>query len=288
MTASNQIQMNSMPSTPPLLLRAAVTRKSPSKAPVFPDTVISVDACSISESDLQRYRRACGFRPDADHLPMSYLHILAFRLQMSMMLRKDFPLTPMGCIHLSNTLRQYRPVDPTEKISMQCRLGESQLTDKGVEFRFICSAYVGQDKVWQDDSLYLSRMKTGIKANKGPRPVTKAFAHCTQWQISPAQARRYAMASGDFNPIHLHNISAKILGFKRMVIHGMWSQAACIAALDEHIHERMECHAEFKTPVFLPATVQFCHESDDRGLNFALRSADGQKPHLSGYLRAMK
>lgn len=287
MTASNDIQLNRIPNTPPLLLRAALTRKSPGRSPRFPSVQLTVDGIHVDEAKLRRYSEICGFAPSRQ-LPMSYLHVLAFRLQMVMMLRRDFPVAPMGCIHLANTLRQYRPVEVGEAITLHCRLGENQLTDKGVEFNFICSAYIGQDKVWEDHSHYLSRMKTGVKkTDKGPHPQPRQFEHCDLWPIRPAQARRYARASGDFNPIHLHNLSAKLLGFKRMVIHGMWSQAACIAALKDEVGERSECGVEFKTPIFLPASVQFCRESNAEGWDFALRSKNGEKPHLNGYLRGL-
>ena len=44
--------------------------------------------------------------------------------------------------------------------------------------------------------------------------------------------RRYAAISGDYNPIHLGALSAKLFGFKQAIAHGMWSKARCLAALD--------------------------------------------------------
>lgn len=292
MTASNQIKMNALPSTPSLLLRAAITRKSPgkmspAKPPVFPDTVITVDNINIDTTQLQRYRQVCGFATHSPYLPMSFLHVLAFRLQLAMMLRKEFPVAPMGMVHLSNTLRQYRPIEATEKPSLRCRISDSWLSSKGVEFTFICSAYIGQDKVWEDESLYLTRMKTGIAKDKTERPALQEFEHREPWQLCPEQARQYAKASGDYNPIHLHNLSAKLLGFKKMIIHGMWSQAACISALEASVGERSECYAEFKTPVFLPATLQFCHQQSEQGIDFGLRNESGDKPHVEGYFRPL-
>lgn len=287
MTASNQIKIDILPSTPPLLLRAAITRKSPGLSPVFPDTTMAVDNIAIDAIQLRRYRQVCGFSTDSPLLPMSFLHVLVFRLQMAMMLRKEFPVAPMGLIHLSNTLRQYRPIEATEKPSLDCRIGDATLSAKGVEFSFICSAYIGQDKVWEDVSVYLTRMKTGIQKTITEQPALRNFEHREPWQLRPAQARQYAKASGDYNPIHLHNLSAKLLGFKKMIIHGMWSQAACIAALETSRGDRSECYAEFKTPVFLPTTLQFCHQRNEQNIDFALRNERGDKPHLEGYLRPL-
>lgn len=292
MTASKQIRLTSLPSTSPLLLRAAFTRRSlgrlTSEPPRFPDTHISAENLHIDRAQLQRYRQVCGFNTDSNLLPMSFLHVLAFRLQMLMMLQKDFPLTPMGCIHLTNTLRQYRPLEVGERPTLDCQIGQTRLAEKGVEFQFICRARIGHDTVWEDESLYLARAKTQIAANNGPRPALAPFEHCQPWTLKPRQARQYARASGDYNPIHLHNLSAKALGFKKMVIHGMWSQAACIAALADKVGERSECFAQFKTPVLLPARIQFCHRVTDSGVDFALRNDAGDKPHLDGYLRDLR
>ena len=38
--------------------------------------------------------------------------------------------------------------------------------------------------------------------------------------------------SGDHNPIHLHPLTAKALGYPRQLAHGMWSLARCVAALE--------------------------------------------------------
>ena len=40
----------------------------------------------------------------------------------------------------------------------------------------------------------------------------------------------------------------------------------------------------FKTPIFLPASVAFVAHDEGSGVRFALRTADGVKPHLTGHL----
>jgi hypothetical protein len=272
-----------------MLLKAAVTRKKPGSSPSFPSHSLRVDNILNSKNQIQRYRKTCGFELNSDSLPVTFLHVQAFRLHMKMMLDKQFPLSPMGCVHLNNRISQLQPIKANTKVQMQCRIADHQITDKGIEFSFHCEAFADGVKVWEDTSRYLSRCKTGVAATpKAPRGKARIYSESKALTISRQDARNYARASGDFNPIHLHDISAKVLGFKRMVIHGMLSKAACLAALsDEIAADRYHCDIDFKTPIFLPAKVQLHFEQVTGGLDFELRDNAGVKPHLIGTIRAI-
>ncbi len=285
MSAAQELKMKRLPALIPLLARAALPRSS-SKALNFPQRCIELAPLRCSPRQVKRYARACGFALDRDTLPPSYLHTLAFRLQMQQMVQADFPLAAMGCVHLSNDIVQHRGIAIGETLRMNCRLSEHTLTDRGVEFAFECLAFVGEECVWEDRSRYLSRRKTGIaKPAKKLRAKPRQFAQQRELPITAGTARRYARASGDFNPIHLHDISAKLLGFKKMVVHGMWSKAACIAQLmDNDGDDNIRCQVEFKTPVFLPAKTLLCYDKDKGNIAFELRDARSGKPHLLGSL----
>lgn len=55
-----------------------------------------------------------------------------------------------------------------------------------------------------------------------------------EYVIDREQARRYAEASGDHNPIHLDDEAARAAGFGRPIVHGMCVLAlVCRAAVDE-------------------------------------------------------
>lgn len=102
------------------------------------------------------------------------------------------------------------------------------------------------------------------------------------WRLPGDLGRRYAGVSGDFNPIHIHAVSARLLGFPTAIIHGMWTKARCLAALDPHLPERFTVDVSFRKPILLPATVQFAERGDERGISFAVRGAGKGTPHLDG------
>jgi acyl dehydratase len=92
--------------------------------------------------------------------------------------------------------------------------------------------------------------------------------------------------SGDHNPIHLYPLTAKALGFKRQIAHGMWSLARCVAAIENRLPDAVTVDAAFKKPIFLPGSVAFGvarhDEGRDEGLAFALTSPTSGAPHVIG------
>ncbi|MFG1921373.1 MaoC family dehydratase [Cryptosporangium sp. NPDC048952] len=77
------------------------------------------------------------------------------------------------------------------------------------------------------------------------------------WSVGGETGREYARASGDWNPIHLHALSAKLFGFPRAIAHGMWVKARCLAALQGRLPDAYTITVQFGKPLLLPSTVDF-------------------------------
>ena len=67
--------------------------------------------------------------------------------------------------------------------------------------------------------------------------------------------RAYAAVSGDFNPIHLSVLSAKALGMRRSIAHGMYLASRALADVGAAKGEAFRWDVAFEAPVFLPARV---------------------------------
>ena len=77
------------------------------------------------------------------------------------------------------------------------------------------------------------------------------------WRLGEGTGRRYAGVSGDWNPIHLHALTARPLGFPTAIAHGMYTYARVVAALGPAIRgEGVTSHVWFRKPVRLPSTVR--------------------------------
>ena len=109
-----------------------------------------------------------------------------------------------------------------------------------------------------------------------------------QWRLPGDLGRRYAGVSGDRNPIHLHALTAKPLGFSSAIAHGMWTKARCLAALESTLPDAFGVDVRFRRPIMLPATVTFASERDAASTDFAVRDARKGTPHLDGRIEPIE
>lgn len=284
MSQALSMQFSTAPGTIGQYARALVARGNNTHNNELPPLEALLVNVKASASDVKAYARVCGFDPNAEHLPLTYPHILAFPLHMELMLHKAFPYPVMGLVHISNTITQMRHIRKDETLCVRCLLGEARSTDKGIEFDIVTQISSGGEIIWTSVSTNLFRQSS--TGSKGPRAVREAasFAHKESWSLPSSLGRQYARVSGDSNPIHLYPLSARLFGFKRHIAHGMWSKARIAAALAGRFRDGCcELTTEFKLPVFLPAKVDLCFsDMNADGMSFELRNATGEKTHVRG------
>lgn len=279
------IELTSIPGMPGMLARAATARKKAQREPAFPPLVITASGIRADAAKLAKFSRVCGFAA-SDELPLTYPHIMAFPLHMQLMLEPEFPFTPMGAVHIRNRIQQRRPLQSGEALDFEVRLGGAERVAKGYEVSIDTEVSAGGELVWEDLSVMLIRRggSGGEKADK-PKTGTRQYRESLQWTLAANLGREYAAASGDYNPIHLYPLTAKMMGFRRQIVHGMWSKSRCVAQLLPSAYTGpASVDVAFKLPIFLPATVSLMYESNDNGVDFELRDSQGVKPHLVGAL----
>jgi hypothetical protein len=68
----------------------------------------------------------------------------------------------------------------------------------------------------------------------------------------------------------------------------MWSKAHCLAELDAQLPKGpFRVSVQFKLPILLPANVLFQTSQTDAGLEFEVRDAKGEKPHLAAVIQEL-
>ena len=134
-------------------------------------------------------------------------------------------------------------------------------------------------------------LRMGVKQPRGPEYVSqindeRPLAHQADFFAGAGIGRSYGRVSGDINPIHLSALTAKFLGFKKAIAHGMWTKARALATLmPREAVEQAEVIVEFKTPLFLPARASLWANRGEGESVFEVRNAKGDKPHLRGIVR---
>ena len=104
----------------------------------------------------------------------------------------------------------------------------------------------------------------------------------TTIDVAADQGRRYGSVSGDYNPIHLHAMTAKLFGFKRAIAHGMWTLARTLAEVEDDLPAdgRVFLEVGFKRPVYLPSTIVLDASKSNGALFLEARAPRGDTLHL--------
>jgi acyl dehydratase len=237
---------------------------------------------AVDAAALERYRRVCGFE-DAATLPLTYPHVLAAGLQMHLLARPDFPVRLAGLVHVRHVIIQHRPLAVTARPALRCWLEGSRRTDAGEEFCLHASAGAGGEIWWEEETWFIAR--TSQRGRRTPqRPPDPGYGTAERWVVPADAGRRYARVSGDYNPIHLWPVTARLFGFPGAIAHGMWSLARCAAALAPRTDGPCRVEARFLRPVVLPTTLEFQRNEKGAGPAFRLASPDGGVVYLSGAL----
>jgi len=277
--------LDSPPRILPLYARAAaatVGRRGSAAIPT--DLALELPDVAIDPAHLAAYAKVCRFRL-RDELPATYLHVVAFPLHLALMGDRRFPFGAVGLIHVANRIVQHRPVRLDERVAMRVHPTALEPHARGRAFTIMSEARVGDEVVWSDETTILKR--ESANGDRGPRSEAPSEPppESARWRLPGDLGRRYAAVSGDRNPIHMHDVPAKLLGFPRTIAHGMWTKARCLAALESRLPRAFAVEARFRKPVLLPSTVTFGAAGEDDGaIRFAVRAARDGAPHLDGRL----
>ncbi len=286
--------LDSPPSILPLYVRAAAPMIPgasllpfvPGRAKAIPEIELELTGVRAEPEAVAAYSRACGFGL-RDHLPPTYPHVLAFPLHMAVMADGSFPFGAVGLVHVENRIEQLRPIGQGEELSLRVRPTALEPHPRGRTFGLVTEARAGGELAWTSVSTMLRRgggesPAAGKRKDEGPGPGASA-----EWKLGDDLGRRYAAVSGDRNPIHMHALTAKPLGFQRAIAHGMWSKARCLAALESRLPDAFGVEVRFRKPILLPARVEFASATRGDSIDFAVRDAKRQTPHLDGRVRPL-
>jgi acyl dehydratase len=239
---------------------------------------------------LAAYVKVCGFAL-RDHLPPTYPHVLAFPLHMALMSDGAFPFGAVGLVHIANRITQHRQLGAGEELALRVEATKLVPHPKGRAFDIVTEVRVGRRIAWESTSTFLHRGKgeSGAPAAKPFPIVGDDVPASAEWRLPGDLGRRYAAVSGDRNPIHMHALTAKPLGFPAAIAHGMWTQARALAALEARLPDAFVVDARFRRPIVLPARVEFAtrgHQQDhpDGEIDFTVRGRGEKRVdhHLDG------
>ncbi|KFA91345.1 acyl dehydratase [Archangium violaceum Cb vi76] len=276
------------------LLRAAVARR-PARPGEVPRLEVRVRSFTPDPRQLALYREVCDFPADG-FLPLPFPQVLAAPLHLSLLNRSEFPYRLLGMIHVRNHIRQYRRLAEGASLSVHAWVEGQREVRQGRELDLHTLVEQDGELVWSAVTTMLRRLPGAGERPREERPAgtTAAateedalFAHSrpSPWKVTEDTGRRYARASGDYNPIHLHALTARAFGFPRAIAHGMWTVGRCVAEMGEAAEvPALTLTSAFRRPLLLPSRVVFQTAAQrDGAVAYRVKSEDGQS-HVMGQL----
>ncbi len=213
--------------------------------------------------DTRRYKKYCklaGWQQDDSMHPL-YWQVRSLPLQLKLISSPQSPFAMLGLVHISNRVTDYTHCRPDIPCELIVRFGQVFQHRRGYAFEVVVTASQRGKPVYAAVGTYLARTghsATGLPAwEERDMTLPDDISELTPIQASGGLIRRYARVSGDYNPIHLSQVTAQLFGFKRAIAHGMWTAARVISDLQtSHQLNGQEIDIQFKRPLFLPGKAK--------------------------------
>ena len=256
----------------------------------LPSIFATCAGVAIDRGNLRAYTEACAIGTEPG-LPMHYPHVLIGPIHMNMLSHRAFPLGLMGAVHLRNHALRYRPIQLDDILDIECTTSTERFRPQGIELDITTRITCRGDLLWHEIATMLIRKKSlGRKIDREdpPSPLADVFSWPDDKSVVAARDRfagpagagkRYGRISGDFNPIHMSRLLARLFGFRRDLVHGMWGVARAtreIEALDSG--EPVRADVAFKGPLYISQSVAVRTAPLQDGLSMRLFCGDEPRP----------
>lgn len=220
--------------------------------------------------------------------PSVAVHITAFRLSTAMMVDPRFPLPLLGMVHLQHRVWHMSdvPIDKPVRVSTWPQNLAPHHAGTSIEIWVQIFDPVTDKLLWQSMALYLSRSVELPGASQPSRPERPTFhppVMTGQWELPKDIGRRYGAVSGDRNPIHLSNPTAKMLGMPGAIAHGMYAAGKMLAGRETLAPYTWAI--EFASPMRIPSRVAVNYRQEGDRLFVTGWNAKKEKLHFLGEIR---
>jgi hypothetical protein len=256
---------------------AAPWKRAATASTTLPERASVVQGWRLDPASLAAYRALLGSSAD---LPLAFPQVPVMAMTMDLVSRWSFPVRAMGMVHQGSVVECLDPLPADEPWDLRVQGSPGRHVRWGLEFDVIGEVTVAGRPRWRSRAVYLSRSRSASGSEESTVPSLDGEGPWTREQQLPAPeetGRRFASVTGDINPIHLHQVPARVLGFRRAIVHGWWTtgRVAALLDVDECVPGRT-LEISYRRPIELPSTPRLCSRPVEAGVEFAvLRAADG-------------
>ena len=175
-------------------------------------------------------------------------------LHLAMLGAEAFPVKLFGLVHVQNRIAMRQPLSAEEPAEIRAWIEGHRDTERGQEFDLHTEYVVAGEALWDETCTFLARKRPAAGAGK-PRVAAACdgapdavAVKSSSFRAPAGLGRRYGFISGDVNPIHMSDLTARAFGFPRAIAHGMWSLGrAGIGLRGRAVQRRLRARRELQT-----------------------------------------
>ena len=273
-----------MPSVETIIDHLRLFRPDRASTPGSEWSIISSESMlPLDGHRLDAFHRVCPGWKDHEHLPPTYPQLAAASLHLKLLGTQDFPFHPMGLVHVTNNIEQFRPIHRHEELQVTASVGPGGSHDKGRLIEVCTELRAPNGEVpWKSTAtaLKMANHQPSNKASQGlPAKGDWRDSETLRVDLPESLGRDYGKVAGDLNPIHQRAWLAKPFGFSRHIIHGTWTLAWAIHPVLSHA-STFKLEARFKRPVPLPSAIHSTLRPTENGKELRVWSKSLWKPAL--------
>jgi NAD(P)-dependent dehydrogenase (short-subunit alcohol dehydrogenase family)/acyl dehydratase/putative sterol carrier protein len=220
-------------------------------------------------------------------------HVNPFiKVMMKMATDPDLELDLLRLVHGEHDVTFHRVIRHGDVLQLRGTLADVQEKSSGRVVKYGMYAFVDGELAIEGSTTYFIRGKKkeggGEKKEPSAPPEPPPAPDLTIDQVVTAdQASRYAVASGDDNPIHVDVATARAAGLPGVILHGLctmaFAQRDLINALCGGDPARLErLSVRFARPVFPGSTLRLNVWRDGTTARFETINAEGQSVITNG------
>jgi acyl dehydratase len=223
----------------------------------------------FSQKQLKAYSEIVKF--DGEGIPLLFPYNLITHMQFSLVNDKTFPFSPFGLVHKKETMTCHAPLKEGEW-EVTASINGYREVERGYEVDFEFDLRIDGDLVWRSVTTAFKKLRSSQKKKE-----FKVFSvdSQTKWFVPNGHGFKYGLISNNIDLIHISHWTAKLMGHKAAIMHGMWTVARGLSEYKTFEYP-LKFEVNFRTPIYMPATVQF--EKNEKG--FGVYSEDGKRQHL--------
>lgn len=226
--------------------------------------------------------------PDnAADLPPHMVSQWALPLVGELLLRMPYKLTAV--INQGVSLRVHGPLPRGTPLHVRAAVERIEETPGRIKVVVAVTTGTAGQTSLVEARLHMSFLRPGPRPARGARDSTEPPRWNTvgQWQADARDGLRFALLTGDFNPIHWFEPLARRSVFRGLVLHGFGSFVRSYELLKQQGVQFSEIDVRFVKPVPLPSaalSVQIA-PADARGQRAIRLAGAADAVHLAGNLR---